>query len=286
MGTAGNSKPVISAGAPKKPSQTVPAPASGAASVVAPASVPAKLVPAAQTRLPVSQYLASVVEVFMEYIAEADRAKAVIPQPTGDETFPGKGTVAEQRIFLERYVRHQLDSIAAFEYKKWMNGRMPFVTPRDVQIWRLYMFCRHIWQGRLPRHDHLGILFNLTPRRATSLLSDFYARFRKRFLFPIFVRQMLEDLEAVNKFTKHTQNVGNRAGKWVTLRDTWHKAEMDALLVDPIVKKHLPGSHHRVITLPDHPGEIFVAEEIIEALLPLRAELEKAYPVTVDDGDE
>ncbi|MBZ5509442.1 MAG: hypothetical protein LAO78_28660 [Acidobacteriia bacterium] len=233
-----------------------------------------------------SPYLASVVELFIEYIADSDRTKVVIPQLAGEVPFPVAGTPADQHAFLERYVRYQLDSIAAFEYKRWMNGRMPFVTPRDLQIWRLYMFCRHIWQGRLPRHDHLGILFNLTPRRAAGLLGDFYARFRKRFLFPIFIQQMFEDLEKVNKFTKQTQTVGGRAGKWVPLRDTWHKAEMDALLVDPIVRKHLPGVHHRVITLPDHPGEIFVTQEIIDALLPIRGELEAAYPVTADDSDE
>jgi hypothetical protein len=250
-----------------------------------PSPATSKLIPASPG-LPASKYLDSVIEVFIEYIAESDRVKARIPTPGGPEAFPNSGKPQVQREFLERYVRYQLDCIASFEYKKWMNGRMPFVTPRDVQIWRLYMFCRYIWQGRLPRHDHLGILFNLTPRRASGLLSDFYARFRKRFLFPIFIRQMLDDLQKINKFTKQTQTVGGRAGKWVPLRDVWHKAEMDALLVDPIVRKNLPGVHHRVITLPDHPGELFISQEIIDAILPLRDELEKAYPVITDEGDE
>src|SRR5438128_7733424 len=110
MGAAGNSKPVMPSGAPKKPSQATTVPPG---SISAP--VPAKPAPVIQLKLPVSEYLSSVIQVFIEYISDADRAKAVIPRANGDETYPGTGTPTEQRGFLERYVCHQLDSIAAFE---------------------------------------------------------------------------------------------------------------------------------------------------------------------------
>src|SRR5262245_16334669 len=88
------------------------------------------------------------------------------------------------RETLNAFVRERLTALATFEYTSWINGRTPFVTPRELQLWRLLQFVKYIWFWDLPENEILATIFNATRRRAANLASDFEARFRKTILYP------------------------------------------------------------------------------------------------------
>lgn len=110
-----------------------------------------------------------------------------------DETgavFPIHSDYIAQRKHLMRFVHERLDQIARLEYNLWLNGRLPFITPREIQVWRLRQYVEHIWAFQLPDDDDLAMIFNTTKLRAATLSADFVARFRKALLFPIALRRL------------------------------------------------------------------------------------------------
>jgi hypothetical protein len=97
---------------------------------------------------------------------------------------------------LADFVRKRLTKIATYEYGTWINGQIPFVTSRELELWRLRQFVEFMWYWNLPDDDDLALIFNYTKRKASNLASDFLARFRKTILFPVAIRrlyQMLHD---------------------------------------------------------------------------------------------
>jgi hypothetical protein len=94
--------------------------------------------------------------------------------------------------FLDEFVRWKLDWLAQYEYRIWLNGRMPFVSARELQIWRLRQFAEHLWDWDLPDDEVLALVFNLTLRQASSMVSSFYAKFRKIYVFPRIVRRLFD----------------------------------------------------------------------------------------------
>jgi len=95
-----------------------------------------------------------------------------------------------QREELANFVRERLKFLAEREYKLWINGRMPYITPRELQLWRLRQFVQYIWFWNLPEDTDLAMIFNETKRKASNLINDFIARFRKTLLFPISLRRL------------------------------------------------------------------------------------------------
>src|SRR5262249_14520987 len=72
----------------------------------------------------------------------------------------------------------------------WINGQQPFVTPRELQLWRLRNYVQYIWFWSLPDDDDLAMIFNLTQRKAANLAADFIARFRKTLIYPVALRRL------------------------------------------------------------------------------------------------
>jgi hypothetical protein len=98
----------------------------------------------------------------------------------------------DRQKFLDEFVRWKLDWLACFEYRVWLNGRMPFVSARELQIWRLRQLAEHLWDWDLPDDEVLALVFNLTPRQASAMVSSFYAKFRKIYVFPRIVRRLFD----------------------------------------------------------------------------------------------
>jgi hypothetical protein len=115
---------------------------------------------------------------------------------------------AEARQKLAEFVRGRLELLARLEYASWINGQIPFVTSRELQIWRLLQFVTFIWFWDLPDDEILALIFNATRRRASSLASDFEARFRKTVLYPVALRRLYElfSTEPISSDTPHPRH--------------------------------------------------------------------------------
>jgi hypothetical protein len=96
----------------------------------------------------------------------------------------------ERQAHLRDFVEERLGKLADYEYRQWINGLQPFVTPRELQIWRLKMYMQYIWFWSLPDDEDLALIFNLTKRRAANLAADFFARFRKTMVYPVALRRL------------------------------------------------------------------------------------------------
>jgi hypothetical protein len=116
----------------------------------------------------------------------------------------------ERNKHLGKFVRERLMHLAKFEYVLWINGRLPFVTHRELHLWRLLQFVMFIWCWNLPDDDDVSRIFNLTKRQASSLVNDFIARFRKTLLFPVVLRRLYCLLRA----TPWMDDVDHPKKKW------------------------------------------------------------------------
>jgi hypothetical protein len=97
---------------------------------------------------------------------------------------------AERQNALRSFVEERLGGLADYEYRNWVNGQEPFVTPRELQLWRLKIYVQYIWFWNLPEDEDLAMIFNLTKRRAANLAADFFARFRKTIIYPVALRRL------------------------------------------------------------------------------------------------
>jgi len=101
-------------------------------------------------------------------------------------------SVDARQAYLRDFVEERLGKLADAEYRGWINGQQPFVTPRELQIWRLGQFVQYIWFWSIPDDDDLAMIFNLTTRRAANLAADFQARFRKTMIYPVALRRLYD----------------------------------------------------------------------------------------------
>jgi hypothetical protein len=129
--------------------------------------------------------LDNVVLVFSNNIPEDAKEKCKLNN--GDQC--PKNEPAKRQHLL-KFVRERLEIISRLEYTLWLNGRLPFITPRELLIWRLRQYVEHVWAFQLPDDDDLAMIFNTTKRKSAQVTSDFSARFRKALLFPIALRRL------------------------------------------------------------------------------------------------
>jgi hypothetical protein len=137
-------------------------------------------------------YIGPVIWMFIAGIVPDVREKCVLASGTH---FPTKSDIEHQNAFLGRFVQENLKEIASYEYEMWLNGRMPFVTFREIQLWRLRQFVEFIWHWCLPDDDLIAAIFNLTKRQASNLTKDFRAKFGKIYLLPYILTRWFKILD-------------------------------------------------------------------------------------------
>jgi hypothetical protein len=148
-------------------------------------SEPAEFLDLSPPSLP--ELLENVILVFANNIPEDAKPKCKL---TAGAHYPLKGDEVAKRQHLLSFVRDRLEIVSRLEYALWLNGRLPFVSPRELLLWRLRQYVEHIWAFQLPDDDDLAMIFNSTRMRAAHLASDFTARFRKALLFPVALRRI------------------------------------------------------------------------------------------------
>ena len=120
----------------------------------------------------VPDLLPQVVAQFIAGIPIASREKATIFSADGHIfDFPVDGSSIEKEEFLNKFVRQKVTRIAQYEHHNWLDGRMPFVTYRELQIWRLRQYVEFIWDWHIPDDEVLASIFNITKRKATNLIN-------------------------------------------------------------------------------------------------------------------
>ena len=136
----------------------------------------------------IPRFLDNVLRVFAKGIPEDARAQCSVKATR--RKYPADGSEVAKRAFLVDFVRERLEMVARREYGLWLNGRLPFITPRELLVWRLRQYVEYVWAFQLPDDEDLALIFNTTKLRAGSVASDFIARFRKALLFPIALRRL------------------------------------------------------------------------------------------------
>jgi len=136
----------------------------------------------------IPELLDNVLLVFAKSIPEDAWSQCKIEKT--EEKFPAGDGEVRKRAFLVDFVRERLEMVSRREYGLWLNGRLPFITPRELLLWRLRQYVEYIWAFQLPDDEDLAMIFNTTKLRASYVASDFTARFRKALLFPIALRRL------------------------------------------------------------------------------------------------
>jgi hypothetical protein len=115
------------------------------------------------------------------------------------------------RPWLMDFVEERLGHLSNYEYREWINGQQPFITFRELQLWRLRLYVQYIWFWNLPDDDDLAMIFNLTKRRAGSLASDFIARFRKTAIYPVALRRLYDLITSTRPVQQGKRNTKGSA---------------------------------------------------------------------------
>lgn len=115
------------------------------------------------------------------------------------------------RPWLMEFVEERLSQLANYEYREWLNGQQPFITFRELQLWRLKLYVQYVWFWNLPDDDDLAMIFNLTKRRAGSLAADFIARFRKTAIYPVALQRLYDIVTAANPVKSNVRNAKDTA---------------------------------------------------------------------------
>jgi len=129
----------------------------------------------------------NVISVFIKNVP--DEAAIFYVLDSG-EKYPSKKNAVDRRKFLQTFIKESIDRIAKYEYSRWLNGRLPFITPKELLLWRLRQYVKYIWAYDLPDDEDIALIFNTTKTRASFLAADFTARFRKSLLFPVAIRRL------------------------------------------------------------------------------------------------
>src|SRR5258705_9958560 len=77
--------------------------------------------------------LDNVVLVFSNNIPEDARIKCML---NSGVAYPATSDESAKRRHLLGFVRERLEMVSRLECALWLNGRLPFITPRELFIWR------------------------------------------------------------------------------------------------------------------------------------------------------
>jgi hypothetical protein len=113
--------------------------------------------------------------------------------------------------WLMDFVEERLGQLANYEYREWINGQQPFITFRELQLWRLKLYVQYIWFWNLPDDEDLAMIFNLTKRRAGSLANDFTARFRKTAIYPVALQRLYDLIISTKPVMSKVRNAKDSA---------------------------------------------------------------------------
>lgn len=146
----------------------------------------------------IPDFLDNVLLVFANNIPEDAKKQCTIVK-TG-APYPENGNETAKRRHLLEFVDERLTRMSHLEYSFWLNGRLPFITPRELILWRLRQYIEYIWAFQLPDNDDLAMILNTTKMRAAHIAADFIARFRKALLFPIVLRRLYRILREEDEY--------------------------------------------------------------------------------------
>lgn len=234
--------------------------------------------PAPKVDLP--KWMQNVIQTFVRGIPSESRARC----SNGTKAFPQNKSEAEQLRHLGEFVENQLTELAVYEYKMWMNGRLPFISPREIQIWRLRQFVELIWFWSLPDDEDIAMIFNTTKQKAANLANDFIARFRKTVLFPIALRRLFDLLtnDPIEKDIAKNAIMGSH------FQVPFRRYLDDTNLFIAELRQR----RRRVLAPasldPRDPNVMWVSETVIDLVSDpkLREEIEEVYPIPKGAGDE
>jgi hypothetical protein len=231
--------------------------------------------------------LNNVLLVFSNNIPEDARAKCAL---NSGVAFPVDGDPAEQRVHLLGFVSERLDMVSRRESALWLNGLLPFITPRELFIWRLRQYVEFIWAFQLPDDDDLSMIFNSTRLKAANLTADFTARFRKALLYPIALRRLYRILRGEDpNYGVVAANIEYKKAYGRTFRIPSSRYVQDAnALIDEFRLRDAEGGYLRDAALVSREQNIMWVSHDIADLAnddELRQELFRLYEIPREGGN-
>lgn len=128
--------------------------------------------------------LTQVISLFIEGIPEKSKIKCERIINAKNQSYPEDKAENIKEEFLYEFIKQKIITISNYEYHMWLDGKMPFITFRELQIWRLRQFVEFIWDWNIPEDELIATIFNITKRKASNLINDFQARFGKIYILP------------------------------------------------------------------------------------------------------
>ncbi|MBI2839443.1 MAG: hypothetical protein HYX75_14100 [Acidobacteria bacterium] len=235
----------------------------------------------------VPEILDNVLLVFANSIPEDARPQCTIAsmkaayQPDADET--------AKRTFLLKFVRERLVMVSQREYGLWLNGRLPFITPRELLLWRMRQYVEYIWAFQLPDDDDLALIFNTTKLRASYMASDFIARFRKALLFPIALRRIyriLRGLDPVHRMIEREYELNRAYGPIFRVPSRRYLLDANSLIEELRLREKVPLRDAALISKTDN--TLWVHKNVVDVVKDnkIRDELFSIYEIPSEAGYE
>lgn len=235
----------------------------------------------------VAEILDHVLLVFANSIPEDARPQCTIAatkaqyQPDADDT--------AKRTFLLKFVRERLEMVSRREYGLWLNGRLPFITPRELLLWRMRQYVEYIWAFQLPYDDDLALIFNTTKLRASYMASDFIARFRKALLFPIALRRIyhiLRGLDPVHHMIDKQYELNRAYGPTFLVPSRRYLLDANSLVEELRLREEVPLRDAALINKTDN--ILWVHDRVIHVVKDnkIREELFRIYEIPSEAGSE
>lgn len=192
------------------------------------------------------------------------------------------------RRHLVSFVRERLDMIARLEYALWLNGRLPFVTPRELLIWRLRQLVEYIWAFQLPADDDLSMIFNTTKTRAANIAADFTARFRKALLFPVALRRLyriLREQDPLYRVADRNYEYKNALGCTIRVPSIRYLQDTNTLVEEFRLREGGGFLRYAALVFKEE-NIIWVSERVLTLALDdeIKAELLELYRIPRDSG--
>lgn len=190
---------------------------------------------------------------------------------------------------LVAFVSERLELISRLEYTQWLNGRLPFITPKELLLWRLRQYVEHIWAFQLPADEYLALIFNTTKTRAANVAADFTARFRKSLLFPVALRRIFRILrqeDARYTVVDNDYEYNKALGKTFNVPSRRYVNDTNSLIDEFRLREH--GFLRTAALISKEDNVMWVGHRVIAIAKDdkIRADLLELYKVPSDSGYE